>query len=113
MHWYSAIISLLYLSLAINANVLERFEGTRIPVGVENNQQEAITVNKPSLPTEDVKLVEGDIAVPSTSSQMRNAVLSSRKWPGGIVPYQFESGWYTQAEQNIIINAMSKISAQT
>ncbi|CAF1137664.1 unnamed protein product [Didymodactylos carnosus] len=112
MHWYSAIISFVYLLLAINANVVERFEGTRISVGVRNHQQQAKTVNEPPVPTENVKLVEGDIAVPSTS-EMRNMVLSARKWPGGVIPIEFEPGWYTQDEQNKIINAMLKISEQT
>jgi len=56
----------------------------------------------------DIQLLEGDIAV----SRNRNAYQLSGKWSGGIVPYEFSSG-YTAQQQNTIKAAMATITSST
>ncbi|CAF1523424.1 unnamed protein product [Rotaria sp. Silwood1] len=56
----------------------------------------------------DIHLLEGDIAM----SRGRNAFQLSGKWSGGIVPYEFSSG-YTTVQQNTIKAAMATISSAT
>lgn len=58
----------------------------------------------------DIELVEGDIAIPVQNG--RTAYTAAPRWPGGVVPIEFD-GVFNNDQRNLIIGAMSTISQVT
>ncbi|CAF1098425.1 unnamed protein product [Didymodactylos carnosus] len=113
MYWYSTITLLLYVATTIHANALERFGDVSLPLMPDVHAPHQQNVQS-LIHNEHVKLVEGDIAVPSDQAHLRNLVLSSRKWSNRVVPFVFDpASGYTAAQQNTITAAMAKMTEQT
>ena len=58
----------------------------------------------------DINIIQGDIAIRVGAS--RTAFTAAPRWPGGVVPYEFD-GVFTSAQRNMIIGAMNAITYNT
>jgi hypothetical protein len=102
---FSSLITILCCTLLIctGAHVLREIEPSNAPN----------LFNLPNIRANnrtDLKIIQGDIAVPTNVG--RTAYIASARWPSGIIPYVFDSG-FTTSQQNIIIGAMNTIMQET